>query len=133
MEVPTFAEHIRDLFNRHSVDDDLRQQLDRASSIKVNFFDTLQAVKEVKRKATGLDGMRNSIFKDEKFQATIAWKLKNAMNRWFVRKQFPNYLKASRVIPLSKKSSKYPPVGEIRTIAILPTVSPEEHRGHSCL
>ncbi len=55
----------------------------------------------------------------------VLTKILVAFNKWFTEGRVPQYLKSSRVITLSKDQniSKYPEVGEIRTIAIAPALT----------
>ena len=44
-------------------------------------------------------------------------------NEWFRLGKVPGYVKASRIVPLSKESNNpYPELGNVRTISIAPAI-----------
>lgn len=49
-------------------------------------------------------------------------KLTYSFNKWFATHRVPQYLKTARVVTLSKGINNYPDFGDIRLIAVLPTL-----------
>ena len=47
----------------------------------------------------------------------------SAMRRLIDEATWPEYLTTARVVPISKTDSAFPPVGSIRTVAVLPAVT----------
>ena len=73
-------------------------------------------------KAVGVDGLPDRLLKEALQDDTVIYKLTLHFNRWLCTGKVPKHLKLARVVTLSKTDSKYPSVGDIRTIAILPAV-----------
>ena len=48
--------------------------------------------------------------------------LAQAFTRWLREGRVPIYCKEAKVFALSKTGSEFPPVGDIRTISVLPAV-----------
>lgn len=72
----------------------------------------------------GIDGLKDTLLKKTLLgNDKIKNKLKQHIQLWINNSSIPNYLKHARSIALSKSSSCYPKVGEIRTISILPALS----------
>ena len=64
--------------------------------------------------------IREAILKSDE----VAEKIANAFEKWINGiEEIPTYLKTARTTMLSKTDSQYPPVGDIRVIAILPALT----------
>lgn len=75
-------------------------------------------------KAIGHDQLKDTHIKLVLSQnEEIRSKCQQQINTWLNQNNIPIYLKKARVIALSKTASITPPVGEVRTIAILPAFS----------
>ena len=57
-----------------------------------------------------------------KFKERILSITAQRINEWLKMPEFPNYVKITRLIALSKTESKFPKFGDIRTIVILPLI-----------
>ena len=71
-------------------------------------------------KAIGVDGLPDYVLKDPGRRELIIDRLMSPFNKWMNgEEQLPEYLKTTKVIPLSKVDGElYPNVGMIRTIAV---------------
>ena len=81
------------------------------------------AMRTLKNKAIGLDCLKASLLKLPAVLHAIVPKITQAFNRWQQEGYCPLYLKSAKIIPLSKQDTEHPDYGQIRLIAILPTIS----------
>jgi hypothetical protein len=83
-----------------------------------------KAIELLGNKAVGIDGLKDTNLKKILLgNDRIKNKLKEHIQLWLTNGSIPTYLKHARAIAISKSSSCYPKVGEIRTISILPALS----------
>ena len=77
-----------------------------------------------KGKALGVDYLPDRYFKDPVIWDKIQGRIKDIFNEWS-RGSAPNYLNRSNIIPISKDkdSPLFPATGDVRTIAVLPSIS----------
>jgi len=74
-------------------------------------------------KAVGVDALKDTIIKKASVDEQIVQNITNEFNKWQAAGKMPYYTTTARVIPISKKTSAFPPVGEIRTISITPAIT----------
>ena len=54
----------------------------------------------------------------------LRYKVADQFTRWINGEEsLPTYMKEARTVMLSKSNTKFPPVGDVRVIAILPAIS----------
>ena len=75
-----------------------------------------------KNKAAGLDCLSDKHMKPLLSKEKIISKITKSFNHWFLSHKIPSYLKTARIVVLSKEKSNFPTYGNIRPIAILPTL-----------
>ena len=75
-----------------------------------------------RNKAVGPDLLKDTQLCLAKEDDLIVARLTNELYRWYVAGT-PSYVKRARIVTLSKTTSQYPPVGQVRPIAILPAIT----------
>jgi hypothetical protein len=83
--------------------------------------DVSAAILKLGNKAIGLDGLKDTQIKLNK--ETLVPVLTKRFNEWIKAGKAPDYITNARVVSLSKESTAYPSVGNIRTIAISPAIT----------
>ena len=103
---------------------ELEPQVNNGPLITQSIFDTALR-KLAQGKATGYDGLPDTILKELGKTKSIKLKLMDQFNLWARRGFLPGYLTIAKVIPLSKDkdNSQFPAVGDVRTIAVLPALT----------
>jgi hypothetical protein len=87
-------------------------------------LDIKEAINKLSRnKAKGVDGLKDIQIRAASKKDQVLQKITNCFNEWLQNNHNPNYLKRARVVPLSKENTKYPQTGNIRPIAIYPSVT----------
>ena len=64
-----------------------------------------KAIKELNRRATGIDGLSAEVFKREEHKELLSYKLADSFNKWFSKHSVPNYVKRGRLVNLSKENT----------------------------
>ena len=74
-------------------------------------------------RACGFDGLDDITIKKPSLRHHFINRLRPLFEDWINGSPMPQYLKQSKVIPLSKEDgTEYPKVGNIRTIAVAPAL-----------
>ena len=98
----------------------------RPSHIKplITEDELLEAVRVLGRnKAAGVDYLTDSHIRKLAVNVEIRDKLRHTLEKWLQSAQIPQYCKQALIISLSKEESQYPTQGNVRPIAIVPTVT----------
>ena len=69
-------------------------------------------------KATGVDKLDAKVLKRKPHEKVLTSKLTSSFNEWFQMKKIPKYVKTGALLNLSKDSTAFPKVGQIRTISM---------------
>ena len=77
----------------------------------------------LRKRAVGVDGLNSATLKSASHSEAVVCKLRITCQQWLDNGQIPEYLKQAKVIPLSKETTMFPQVGNIRTIAVLPAIT----------
>lgn len=122
--VPSIGEYLESLLLKPNQSPPLSNApQDEANFKEITLAEIDQAVSKLgKNKAPGVDQLTDSILRTGYQELTVQKKIARIFTHWLDGDNIPQYLKCAKVITLSKTDSPCPPVGQIRPIAILPTL-----------
>lgn len=76
-----------------------------------------------KGKAIGVDELPDKLLKRKETWMAIKKKILDTFNEWLENNHMPQYILTTRIVPLSKTESVFPPTGDVRTIAVAPALT----------
>ena len=88
--------------------------------------DIVHALSKLSRgKAIGVDKLADNQLREALMEdVQLRYKIASYFESWINgTTKLPDYMKLARTVMLSKTDSQYPPVGEVRVIAILPALT----------